>query len=224
MEWPLGIARDPRLAVPGPACPWACGRGRVVVRRRVSASCGRARPVLGWLRLAGFWGLPVTRRETARSIPIAADPRRRLRREAPHPVASGRRLPLTRTVHRDATTVGRDRRGSAPRPGACVLSDQCSRTRSAIAERVLRTASRSHGESGWPCFSPSWSKSINSSSVVAPVVMWSGRRAVQVRVSAARPSPGRHVHGRVVRGARGGASSGRRRSSRRGGLASPRVR
>ena len=41
-------------------------------------------------------------------------------------------------------------------------------------------------------------------SVVAPVVMWAGRRAVQGPGVGRRPSPGRHVHGRVVRGAHGG--------------------
>ena len=100
----------------------------------------------------------------------------------------------------------RSSRGSARVPAAASSRPSVLERAPLVAERVLRTASRSHGVSGWPCVLPRpLTKSINSFSVVAPVVMWAGRRAVQGPGVGRRPSPGRHVHGRGARGARGGA-------------------
>ena len=135
-----------------------------------------------------------------RPIPIAADPRRRRPARGAAPLRLGSALPLTRTVHRDATMVVVFVEESAPRPGGCVLSahvlEPAPLSRSAFCERP-------HGRTGCRAgvvFSPSLIESINSFSVVAPVVMWAGQRAVQGPGVGRRPSPGRHVHGRVVRG------------------------
>ncbi len=93
-----------------------------------------------------------------------------------------------------------------------------------FAERVPRTASRSHGVSGWPCVLPVLVGIHRSCFVIAPVVMWAGRRAVQGPGVGRRPSPGRHVHGRAVRGARGGGSLDLRTAPRTGRPASSRSR
>ncbi len=110
------------------------------------------------------------------------------------------------TIHRARGRWSRESTRSAPRPGGCVLSARCSSNplrspRSAFCERP-------HGRTGVGrgLSLPVLIESINSSFVVAPVVMWSGRRAVQGPGVGRRPSPGRHVHGRGGRGARGGAS------------------
>ena len=80
-----------------------------------------------------------------------------------------------------------------------------------FAERVLRTASRSHGVSGWGCLLPVLVE-IHQLVLRGRARRSCGRagRAVQGPGVGQRPSPGRHVHGRVVRGARGGGSSGLR--------------
>ena len=205
-----------RGAVQGPGVgrrpsPGRHVHGRVVRGARGGASLGLGAPWTGRAggslgarsRWRGSGGLPghVARngRGQSQSLRILGAG---VRREAPHPFASGRRLPLhpdgppataTRTVVR---RFGSEE--SAPRPGGCVLSAQCSRTRSACrGARSANGLTVARGVGVAHVFSPSWSKSINSFSVVAPVVMWAGRRAVQGPGVGRRPSPGRHVHGRA---------------------------
>ena len=183
-------------AVPGPACPWACcSRSAwwcVIGSRRSWTEWAGRSP--GRAQGGGvLWGLPATWRETALPIPIAADPRRRRPARGAAPLRLGAALPLTRTVHRDATTVVVVRRGVLLRvPAAASSRPNVLEPAPLVAERVLRTASRSHGVSGWPCVLPVLGRNPSTRSPWSRP--WSCGRAEgpsKVRVSAeGRPRAG----------------------------------
>ncbi len=157
-------------AVPGPACPWACGSRSawwcVVGSRR--ALDGAACESSGALKVAGFCGPARSRGEKRRgSIPLVADPRRKRPARGAAPLRLGWVAP-NRTVHRDATAVVVFVERFCPRPGGCVLSRPCARTRSATAERVLRARSRPHSISARrPRISPT-RRSISASRPPSP--------------------------------------------------------
>ena len=120
---------------------------RSLVRRRRSSPARS-----GW---RGSGACPVTWRETVGSIPIAADPRRRGRPGGRTPFASGRHCPSpgrsTGTRRRWSSSIERVLRRV---PAAASSRPSVLEPAPLVAERVLRTASRSHGVSGWPCVLP----------------------------------------------------------------------
>ncbi len=124
--------------------------------------------------------------------PLAVDPRGGPRPDGPPERDRGGR------VRRAVRSASRRLRPLAP------MRSNPLRDRGARSARAL-TVARGVGQ-GLSSPRPGFNRS--TCFVVAPVVMWAGRRAVQGPGVGRRPSPGRHVHGRVVRGARGGGSSG----------------
>ena len=108
-------------AVPGPACPWACGSRSATWSVDGSRRSGRGGPAgpSGHVEVAGFLGPARSHGEKrGGSIPIAADPRRSesgARRRKPF--ASGWRLPLT-----PGGPPGRDDGGRRSVSRACAAS------------------------------------------------------------------------------------------------------